>query len=857
MGQVWKARDTRLNRIVALKVSKREFTERFEREARAISALNHPHICQLYDVGPNYLVMEFAEGEPLLTSRKPGPLPVEKALEYSRQILDALDHAHRHKITHRDLKPSNIMVTRQGVKLLDFGLAKLETNPLQETDETLTQALTKQGQIVGTLQYMSPEQLQGKPADARSDIFSFGAVLYEMLSGKRAFEGSSAASVIAAVLERQPAPLELSPPLDRIIRACLEKDPEQRMQTAREAKWALEWAAEPNLKSVEKNASSRSHFGVAVAAAAMFLLVAAMLGWIAWRATRPVEHPLARLDVDLGRDVALPLPVGGASDIAISPDGTRIVYTVKADPSATSTLYVRKLDQAKATELAKGSNPVFSPDGQWIAFENFTSGSSQLSKIAVDGGAVVPVTAEKATGYGVGWGEDAGFIMPQLGKGLVRIGPAGSNPETLTELSPGEALHSYPKVLPGDKAVLFVTQAGLAADDDSKAIEAVTLAGHRRKVLVRGGTSPRYLPTGHLIYTNKSTLFAIPFDLDKLEVRGAAVPLVSDIAAGALGVGQFDLSATGTLIYRKAEAAAMNSTIQWTDPSGKNQPLLAKPGRYADLRFSPDRKRLALLIGEVGQADLWVYDIQRDTMTRLTSGGSALAPEWSPDGRHIAFSRSTGGLSFTRSDGAMQPQALQPGRAQQVPSSFSPDGRRLAYTELAGAVQIWTVPLEEQGGLPKAGQPEQFLKSRSIDAVARFSPDGRWLAYISNESGKYEIYVRPYPPPASGQGGKWQISNGGATHGPWWAHNGHELYYQQGDQLMAVSYTTKGDTFIQEKPRVWIPKLGGTIIDVASDDKRVAVITPVASPETPQQEHTVVFLFNFLDYLKKQVPLNK
>ena len=246
MGQVYKARDTRLDRIVALKVSKREFTERFEREARAISALNHPHICQLYDVGPNFLVMEFAEGAPIK-----GPLPVEKALEYSRQILDALDHAHRHKITHRDLKPANIMITRPGVKLLDFGLAKLETGPLRETDETVTQALTKQGQIVGTLQYMSPEQLQGKPADARSDIFSFGAVLYEMLSGKRAFEGSSAASVIAAVLERQPAPLELSPPLDRVIRACLEKDPDQRMQAARDAKRALEWAAQPEATAVK------------------------------------------------------------------------------------------------------------------------------------------------------------------------------------------------------------------------------------------------------------------------------------------------------------------------------------------------------------------------------------------------------------------------------------------------------------------------------------------------------------------------------------------------------------------------------------------------------------------------------
>src|SRR5215469_1573330 len=310
MGQVWKARDTRLDRIVALKVSKREFTERFEREARAISALNHPHICQLYDVGPNYLVMEFAEGEPLLSQRKPRALPVEKAFEYSRQILDALDHAHRHKITHRDLKPSNIMITRQGVKLLDFGLAKLETGPLQETDETLTQALTKQGQIVGTLQHMSPEQLQGRPADARSDIFSFGAVLYEMLSGKRAFEGSSAASVIAAVLERWPAPLEVSPPLERVVRRALAKDPEQRFQTARDLKTALEWAMEPPAPGTGKS----RRWWIAGAALAVIGVFAA--GWGVAHLGRPTAADRAfRLDIsppEGGHFVSLSNGIGGS-----------------------------------------------------------------------------------------------------------------------------------------------------------------------------------------------------------------------------------------------------------------------------------------------------------------------------------------------------------------------------------------------------------------------------------------------------------------------------------------------------------------------------------------------------------------
>jgi len=466
------------------------------------------------------------------------------------------------------------------------------------------------------------------------------------------------------------------------------------------------------------------------------------------------------------------------------------------------------------------------------------------------------VTTVNMAGFGIGWSEGAGFIVSQRGKGLVRIGLAGGNPQTLTEPPPGE-VHTYPQVLPGDKAVLFVSQTGIV-DTDRMSIEVVTLGDQRRKVLVRGGTSPHYLPTGHLIYTNKSTLFAVPFDLDKLEVRGSAVPLVSDIAARENGVGQLDVSATGTLIYRKAgESPVVNSIIQWVEPSGKKQPLVSKPGAYTGLRFSPDGKKLALQIAEGERKDVWVYDIQRESMTRLTSDALDHIPEWSPDGRHIAFGSSTGGIYVTRSDGAIQPQPLLPGKALQFPDSFSQDGKRLAYTELTASLQIWTVPLEEQGGQLKAGQPEQFLKSQSINAAARFSPDGHWLAYASSESGKVEVYVRPYPPTASGQGGKWQISNGGATSAPMWAHNGREIYYQQGDQILAVSYTANGDAFVAEKPRVWISKLGGTVADVAPDDKRVAVITPVESTEAPKQDHEIVMLLNFFDEVRRRVPAGK
>jgi serine/threonine-protein kinase len=875
MGEVYRARDLRLKREVAIKTLPSSLSidppriQRFLREAELLASLNHPNIAQIHGLeeaeGARAIVMELVEGETLAAIIKRGPIPLDQTLNYAKQILSAFEYAHDRPgpVIHRDLKPANVIVTPEGVvKVLDFGLAKALTEDQTENADpqmspTLTLGQTAAGVILGTAAYMSPEQAKGKPLDRRTDIWSFGVMLYEMATGRRLFQGEDQTEVLAGVIKEEPS-LDAAPPrLRHVIARCIRKDKHKRWYSMEDIRFALDEPEQASFASVSNTVlpvKSRSTLpGWIVAGAAVAGLAA--VSWIHFR-EKPGERPLLRVDFDLGADVSLPLPVSGASDIAISPDGTRIVYSYSVrNLSNGSTIYVRRLDQAKATELIKGSNPLFSPDGQWIAFESPASG--QLSKISVQGGAAVPVSSLNPYGVGVAWGEGGEFIVSQRGKGLVKIGPAGGNPETLTELSQGETLHSYPKVLPGDKAVLFVTQAS-GVNDDRKTVEAVTLADRRRKVLVRGGTSPRYLPTGHLIYTNKSTLFAVPFDLDKLEIRGSPVPLVNDIASSADGVGQFDVSATGTLIYRKAgETAATSSTIQWLDPAGKKQPLLVKPGQYGDLRFSPDGKTLALQVAEAGPVDLWVYDIQRDTMTRLTSSAGAQAPEWSPDGKYIAFGSSTGGLSFTRSDGAIQPQALLPSKALQISSSFSPDGKRLAYADATVTPQIWTVPLEEQGGLLKASTPEQFLKSTSIDVGARFSPDGRWLAYGSNESGGFEIYVRPFPPPASGQGGKWQISNGAAPHAPWWAHNARELYYAQGDQLMAVSFTPKGDAFVAEKPRLWIPKLGGAFFDVAPDDKRVAVVTPTEAASAPQQEHEIVMLLNFFDEVRRRVPTGK
>jgi hypothetical protein len=415
--------------------------------------------------------------------------------------------------------------------------------------------------------------------------------------------------------------------------------------------------------------------------------------------------------------------------------------------------------------------------------------------------------------------------------------------------------------------VLFVSYATLSADKAS--VEVVTLADRHRKTLVPGGTSARYLPTangsGHLVYTNKETLFAVPFDLDRLEARGTAVPVLGDVAYQALsGSAQFDVSASGTLIYRKGAGSTAQAlaTIQWLAPgadgAGKKEPLRSKPGIYISPRLSPDGTRLAMMVMEQGAMDLWVYDLRRDAMTRLTSGMGSASPVWSPDSRYVFFGTVRSGIFWTRADGASDPRPLTGTKTNQAPLSITSDGKRLAYSEYAGRAQIWTVPLEETDGQMKAGKPEQVLTSPFTEVSAAFSPDGKWLAYCSNSTGTYEVFVQAFPD----AGGRWQISNNGGRFAVW-SQNGHDLLYQSGDQIMSVAYTAKGDRFVAEKPRVWLGELGGfragfgTAWDLAPDGKRVAVVTPVETPGAPKQDHEVVMLLNFFNELRRRAPLNK
>jgi serine/threonine protein kinase/Tol biopolymer transport system component len=874
MGEVYRAKDTKLKREVALKVlpdsfaGDRDRMARFQREAEMLASLNHRNIAQIYGVEDGALVMELVEGGTLSS-----PLPIETALNYARQIAEALEYAHERGVIHRDLKPANIKVTPDGtVKLLDFGLAKAIEDPSTFRDDpehspTLTLGVTRIGVILGTAAYMSPEQASGKTADRRADIWGFGAVLYEMLSGKRAFAGESVSDTLASVLKLDPdwnaLPAETPASIRRLIQRCLTKDRKQRLQAIGEARIAIDESLSG--ASSETTAPTPAKRSILPWAVTGVLAVALMISlWASWRAPRHVGERLVRLDVDLGSEISLRPPdpsFGTISSVIISPDGTRLVY-VASVAGGPLKLFTRRLDQPSATELAGTEGaifPFFSPDGQWVGFATL----NKLNKVSVEGGPVVPLCDIRT--FGASWGEGGNIIVDVLrGHGLMLIPSSGGTATPLTELASGDAGHAYPQVLPGGKDVLFTAYRG-GPDVDKASIEVASLSNRRRKSLVRGGTYAHYVcgsnGDGFLIYSNKGTLFAIPFDANLRETRGAALPILDGMTYETVtGVAHFDVSRTGTLVYRKASGGAADrvTTVQWLDASGKKEPLLPKPGIYGDLSLSPDGKRLAVDVRVGSNRDIWVYNAERDAMTRLTFGGGIyVGPLWSPNGRYVVFGSGTGGMFWTPADGTGQPRTLTQSKNGN-PSSFSPDGKRLAYNEFnseSGTIEIWTVPVEDSGGQLRAGKPEQFLKTQFNNLSPMFSPDGRWLAYESDESGKYEVYVRAFFP--DGQGGKWPISNSGGR-SPVWSRKNRELIYQSGDQMMAVKYTVKSESFVPEKPLVWAAKLGGVdVADLATDGKRLAVEVPVSTPEPPKPEHEVTLVFNFFDELRRRFPVGK
>jgi serine/threonine-protein kinase len=881
MGLVYRARDTKLNRDVALKVLPDSFASdpdrlaRFTREAQTLASLNHPNIAHIHGLedsgGVRALVMELVEGDDLSQRIAKGVIPIDDALSIAKQIADALEAAHEQGIIHRDLKPANIKVRSDGtVKVLDFGLAKA-TEPAagwssdMAMSPTITApAMTRAGMILGTAAYMSPEQARGKIVDKRVDIWAFGAVLYEMLAGRRAFADEDGSLTLSKVLQREPdfdaLPSSVPARVIQAIRVCLRKDPKQRAGDIRDVRLALEGAFEtavPQTAALPAVAAPRSVVARALPAVSAMLTVALGIAlWAPWRSEKPVDRPLVRLDVDLGADAAFPT-FNNSTSLAISPDGMRLVFT------SGNRFFIRRLDQATATELsgAQGGTPFFSPDGQWIGF----SSNNKINKISVEGGPVVLVGSIDGVFRGASWAEDGSIIVGDAGgKGLIQLPDAGGTARVLVP-NDGAVMDAEPHVLPGGKALVFVA-GNVSTGVDSYTIEVLTVGDGRRKVVARGGQSPRYLAssdgTGYLVYVNRARLFAIRFDLATLETRGTAVPVLDDVAyVPQTNAGLFAVSRAGTFIYRRVRSAVpAMSTIQWISASdgvtSRKEPLRATPSAYRMPRLSPDGKRIAFVIAEGEKQDIWVFDPRRDALTRLTFDGVNQSPIWSPSGQYIVFDKIGQGIFQARADDGSQPRALMASGVPQLLCSFTPDGKQLAYFERN---QIWTVPLQDQGGQLKAGTPAPFLKSTFNDQWPSISPDGNWLAYQSNESGKNEVYVRSFPPSAPSSGGKWLVSNNGGGF-PHWSRTGHELVYQSGDQLMTVSYTVNGLTFIANKPRVWIASLSGTVgtgWDLAPDGKRVAALIPESTVKAPPPEHEIVMLQNFADELRRRVPIGK
>jgi Tol biopolymer transport system component/predicted Ser/Thr protein kinase len=756
MGEVYRARDTRLDRIVAIKVlpthlaSRPELRERFEREARTIASLNHPHICVLHDIGQqdgiDFLVMEYLEGETLAQRLQKGSLPLEQVFQFAIEIADALDKAHRKGVTHRDLKPGNIMLTKTGTKLLDFGLAKLKrevapTNVALSELPTAKDPLTAEGAIVGTLQYMAPEQLEGKEVDARTDIFAFGAMVYEMATGKRAFEGKSQASLIAKILEIDPPPISslqpMTPPaLDRVVKKCLAKEPEKRWQGASDLCDELKWIAESGSRA-------------AIASPATWSLKPASPGPVSrFVITLPPGQQLAGLDC------------GPA--VALSPDGTHLAYVARQ--GSTQRLYLRAMDSLEPRPIpgTEGAvNPFFSPDGQWVGFV----AGEELKKVYVSGGAAQTL-ANVVASVGASWGNQGMIAFAYSFNGPIQQVPdAGGAPQALTRLESEEVNHRWPEFLPDGKAVLFVaTPSEIAFSNAQIAVQSVG-SGERRN-LFQGVTQPRYAPSGYLLYAQGGSLMAVPFDPQRLMATGGAVPVVDGVLQSrTTGAAQYSISSTGSLVYIPGGVQSAQSKLVWVSRNGAEQSLAAPANAYMFPRLSPDGRQVAVAISEQG-TQVWVHDLSRETLTRFTfEGNSNYTPLWTPDGKWIAFESNREGplnIFWQLADGSGELERLTTSEHINAPMSWSPDAKLLAFIEVTPTtgLDIWVLRMSDRKAQP-------FLRTPFNEAAPRFSPDGCWLAYMSDESGRFEIYAKPYP----GPGGKWQISTEGGTE-PTWNPNG-------------------------------------------------------------------------------------
>jgi serine/threonine-protein kinase len=864
MGEVYRARDTRLGRPVAIKVIAADLSAdpkrqvRFHREAKAISSLNHPNICTLYDVGEippdstnqkpaaQYIVMEYLEGETLEERLKKGPLPLDQVFRYGVEIADALDAAHRKQILHRDLKPANIMITSTGARLFDFGLAKYLRGStadvhglrLRSRATTAEKPLTAEGSLTGTLEYMAPEQLEGKEPDVRTDIFSYGVCLYQMITGRRPFQGNTRASLGAAILDHDPPPISndqpaAPPSLEWLVKNCLAKDPDERIQTAHDVKLELQrTAAETRISTpvvaVARFPARRWVYSTVVLTAMLTIAGTALI----IQQTRKVtaaKDAIRRFSISL--PPTAPLAEGPFEKFAVSPDGNRIVYVGGNDPTR---LYLYSIDTLETkplpgTEGARG--PFFSPDGEWIGF--YTVGEG-LKRITVRGGIPMLLGPERDL-RGATWGRDGSIVFAQVVSPLRRISASGGQSEALPLGAPTLANVRWPSFLPKGESILL-TMGDFSGDYENAKLAVYSLKSRKTKSVLDGATYGRYVSSGHLLYLHSQTLFAAPFDANGLKVTGPPVSVVSDIDSYfSSGLAHFAVSSDGSIFYIPRDSAASERELVWVDRAGRLTPITAAQRAYQEAKLSPDGKRLLVAAGLPPRLDLWFYDIARDTWTRMTSEANNQSAIWSPDGKQIAFaSNKSGGfdLYIMPSDGGTPAKRIAGRRSWDFPTSWSPDGKAIAVVE-----QYRTTFNDISVLAPTEGAiPTPFLNTAFDERDPVFSPDGHWMAYRSNESGRDEIYVQRYP----AAGPKWLLSTDGGTN-PVWRRDGRELFYRKGNTMMAIS-TGLRPTFSAGKPKVLFEGEFEDDYDVTADGSRFVMIKRHAqSPRT--QINVVLGLF--------------
>jgi eukaryotic-like serine/threonine-protein kinase len=893
MGDVYRARDTKLNRDVALKVLSESFTRdsdrlaRFTREAHVLASLNHPNIAAIYGIedrgAVHALVLELVDGPTLAERIAQGRLALPEALPIACQIADALAVAHEHGVIHRDLKPANIKVRDDGtVKVLDFGLAK----PVQDARSTQSgegpsvsaprspaigsPVVTAAGLILGTAAYISPEQATGRAADRRSDVWAFGCVLYEMLTGTRAFDGEDVSDTLASLLRAQPdwnaLPVETPPPIRRLLRRTLEKDPKRRLSDMADVRLEIEDAqtlagADESRETVRPRGTNRLQRALSwtIAATLAIVLIATLVVWSPWRAA-PVALS-QHLSVDLGADAFLGKYVMATTQLAISRDGSMLAFV--GERNGVNQLYLRRFDQLRAVPLVSGSvsEPFFSPDGQWLGF--FSIADRKLKKIPVAGGSAV-VICDINVNYprGASWGDDDYVVFNAFAEAwtrLLRVPSAGGKPEPVTALSDGEVAHRWPQVLPGATAILFAafgTQGGI----DASNIVAQRLPDGPSKVVLRGAHYARYLRTGHLLYAQGATLFAVPFDVNRLEVTGQPVAVVQGVMGFKMsGASSFDVSDTGTLAYVAGQAIGTEVPLLWMGRDGITTPMRASPLDWRAPRFSPDGTRLAFHLDDGRQLDIYTYEWARDVITRLTFDPAVHSnPVWSPDSRTIVFSstpsaKQLANLYWLSVDRPGEPHRLTESNDRQFATSWHSSGRYLAFEQQISRDQwdVLILPMEVSGSGWKAQTPQRVLSKIAQRPSAVFSPDGRWLAYTSNESGRSEVFVCSFPGPDT----RWHVSSSGGW-APTWSQRRNELFYLSPDShLMVVSYTVEGNTFRANPPQKWSEqpineRWGPRPFDLHPDGDRVVVSGDLADRTNVDK---VVLVSNFVDEVRRRV----